>query len=174
MMKHPFFLFFACALSAVSIEAMADCADPNFEWSATNPQVNVRHVFCGEFNAQGRPTGVHSMAIVNTSAIVLGVNNPVPLGNGIFNATVTFSNNGIQSQKLSTFFPNTCSQAQITESIVYAANHQTGPALPWGVLGPSAPQANDNTYCQGSNGQPITIRMGLINNNTQVNTAFPN
>lgn len=173
-MKHSSTLIFAGLLGLFATGARADCADPNFDWSATNPPVNVRHVFCGEFNNQGRPTGLHSMAIVNTSAIILGVNNPVPLGNGIFNATVTFTNNGIQSQKLSTFFPNACSQAQITNSIVYAANHQIGPALPWGVLGPSAPQANDNNYCLGSNGQPITIRMGLINNNSQVNTAFPN
>ena len=173
-MKHASFLLFALALSAIASEASADCSDSNFEWSPTKPPVNVRHVFCGEFNSSGKPTGVHSTAIVNTSAIVLGVDKPVDLGNGIFNATVHFSNNGIKSQKISTFFPLTCGEAQITKSIAYAANNQTGPAVPWGVLGPSAPQANDNAYCLGSNGQPITIRMGLINNNTQVNTAFPN
>lgn len=172
--KHLSAMLFALAMSAAALDASADCADPNFNWSATNPQVNVRHVFCGDFNAQGRPTGLHSMAIANTSAIILGVNNPVNLGNGIYNATVSFTNNGVQSQKLSTFFPNACSQDQITASIVYAANNQSGPAQPWGVYGPSAPQNGGNAYCLGSNGQPIRIRMGLINNNTQVNTAFPN
>lgn len=172
--KHFSAMLFALVLSATAFGASANCAAPNFNWSATNPPVNVRHIFCGEFNAQGQPTGLHSTAIVNTSAIILGVNNPVNLGNGVFNATVSFTNNGVQSQKLSTFFPLTCSQAQITTSIVYAANNQTGPAQPWGVLGPSAPLNGGNAYCLGSNGQPLTIRMGLINNNTQVNTAFPN
>lgn len=165
-------LLFACVSG---IASAADCTDPNFHWSATTPQVNVRHVFCGEFNRNGRPTGVHSMAIIFTSnsAIVIGVNNPRNQRNGIYDATVTFSNNGVQSEKMSTFYPNACSQAQITNSIVYAATHQTGPAVPWGVLGPSAPQAGGPTYCLGSNGQPITIRMGLIDNNSRVNTAFP-
>jgi hypothetical protein len=160
-------------LGIAALDAAANCADPNFHWSATNPPINVRHVFCGEFNAQGRPTGMHATVIANTSAIIVGINNPVNLRNGIYDATVTFSNNGIVSNKMSTFFPNACNQAQITNSIEYAATHQTGPAQPWGVLGPSAPQANDNTYCLGSNGQPFAIRMGLINNNAQVNTAFP-
>lgn len=50
-------MFFAGLLGLASTAALADCADPNFDWSATNPPVNVRHVFCGEFNNQGRPTG---------------------------------------------------------------------------------------------------------------------
>lgn len=171
--KHLSAIFLALLISAVTLKASANCSDPNFNWSNSNPPVNVRHVFCGDFNKQGKPTGLHSTAIVTTSAIILGINNPVNLGNGIYNATVSFTNSGRQSQKLSTFFPNACSEAQITTSIVYAANNQTGPANPWGVLGPSAPQKSDKTYCLGSNGQPITIRMGLINT-TNVNTAFPN
>ncbi|MBI5936528.1 MAG: EndoU domain-containing protein [Betaproteobacteria bacterium] len=173
MHKHLSTLLFALAIATAAFGASADCADPNFDWSATNPPVNVRHVFCGAFNAQGRPTGLHSMAIVNTSAIILGVNNPANPRNGVYDATVAFTNNGVRSQKMSTFFPNACSQGQITASIVYAANNQTGPAQPWGVLGPSAPQNGGNAYCLGSNGQPIVIRMGLLNDG-RVNTAFPN
>lgn len=172
-MERPHTLLLVCAIGLGPTVAAANCADPDFHWSATNPPVNVRHVFCGEFNRQGRPTGVHSMAIVNTSAIVLGVNHPRNPHNGIYDAAVIFNKSGREIQKMSTFYPNACSQAQIVNSIVHAASHQTGPAQPWGMLGPSAPKANDNSYCLGSNGQPFTIRMGLIDNNSRVNTAFP-
>lgn len=172
-MRHPYWLFIAGTLGLVPAWAFADCANPAFGWSATRPPVNVRHVFCGEFNTKGRPTGAHSMAMINTSAIVLGVTNPRNPRNGLFDATVIFNDNGRQAPKLSTFYPDACSPGQIVNSIAYAASHQTGPAQPWGVLGPSAPKAGDKAYCLGSNGQPFTIRMGLIDGDSRVNTAFP-
>src|SRR5579872_1143988 len=30
------------------------------EWSATSPPVNVTHIFAGEINKRGKPTGFHS------------------------------------------------------------------------------------------------------------------
>ncbi|HEY4596429.1 MAG TPA: hypothetical protein VIJ02_08525, partial [Thermoanaerobaculia bacterium] len=35
-------------------------ARPDEEWSRTSPPVNVTHIFEGEINKRGKPTGFHS------------------------------------------------------------------------------------------------------------------
>jgi hypothetical protein len=132
-------------------------------------QVNAAHVFCGEINKKGSPTGFHSMALYASASKnkIRSVKKSSDLGNGLYDAVVTFTNG---SQKSSTFYPDACSYEQILKSIAYAAAHPTGNARRWGKLGPSAPTLGDASYCLGTNGQPFTIRM---NDTTQVNTAFP-
>jgi hypothetical protein len=152
----------------------APCNNINYHWSNTQPRVNVRHVFCGEIAANNQPKGFHSSVHLQASTVVTQVTNPVPgVTAGTYNATVHFAAPANPTSKMSTFFPDACSEAQVTTSIVYAANNQTGPAQPWGQLGPSGPLGADNTYCLDTNNAPFTIRMGLLQQG-DVNTAFPN
>lgn len=149
------------------------CNDVNYHWSPTQPRVNVRHVFCGEIGADNKPKGFHSKVHLQASTVVTQVTNPSPpQPAGTYNATVHFTAPANPTTKPSTFFPDACTEAQVTMSIVYAANHQIGPVAPWGQLGPSAPVHADNTYCLGSNSAPFNIRMGLLATG-DVNTAFP-
>lgn len=152
----------------------APCDDPTWGWSATNPPVNTRHVFCGEVDgAQHRPKGFHSNQLLAESTVVTAINNIRNVRNGIYDADVSFAAPAQPNVKMSTFFPDACTVGQITASIVYAVTHQVGPHPQWGVLGPSAPQAGAAGYCLDSTGSAFEIRMGLLQNG-DVNTAFPN
>jgi hypothetical protein len=152
---------------AGSAEAQPNCNAAGALWSATAPPVNQRHIFCGEIDGV-QVKGYHSTQVL-PSNVVTGINNIVPIANGIYNATVTFTNN---NTKLSTFFPNGCTADQIVTSVVYAANNSTGPAQPWGRYGPSAPPAGGAAYCLDTTGTRFRIRYGLLNTGN-VNTAFP-
>jgi hypothetical protein len=156
------------ALSAGS----APCTDASWHWSSTTPKVNRQHVFCGEIGSNKKPKGFHSIAHQGASVVVTGVKNKRNNRNGIYDATVDFASPASPSSKMSTFFPDACSEEQITNSIVYAATHTTGNHPSWGKLGPSAPAPNAPNYCLDSNGNPFEIRMGLVGGD--VNTAFPN
>ncbi|HLY97603.1 MAG TPA: EndoU domain-containing protein [Candidatus Angelobacter sp.] len=150
--------------------AQPNCNAAGQHWSATVPQVNQRHIFCGEIGSGGQPKGYHSTQNPPPTNVVVSVVNVVPIANGIYNATVNFNNH---THKISTFFPNACTANQIVQSVVYAANNQTGPAPGWGVYGMSAPPGGGAAYCLNSAAAPFRIKMGLLGNG-DVNTAFPN
>lgn len=155
-----------------SSAAQAACSLPT--WSGGSVPVNQEHVFCGEISG-GTPKGYHSATVVPPAVgkTVVSISNIAPLSNGIYNATAKFSNN---STKLSTFFPNACSQSQIVTSVQYAYAHNGGQgSLPWGVSGMSAPPTGGASYCLNSAGQPFEIRMGTIGSGSslKINTAFP-
>ncbi len=156
---------------AVSGGAQAACALPT--WSGGSVPVNQEHVFCGEISG-GSPKGYHSATVIPPAVgkTVVSLSNIVPLSNGIYNATAKFSNG---SSKLSTFFPNACTQAQIVTSVQYAYAHNGGPVQPWGVSGMSAPPTGGASYCLNSANQPFEIRMGTIGSGSslKINTAFP-
>ena len=161
------------ALVALGLAGKAS-AQPNCNaagplWSATAPQVNQRDIFCGEIHSR-QPKGYHSTQNPPPTNVVVGVVNVVPIANGIYNATVNFNNH---THKISTFFPNACTANQIVQSVVYAANNQTGPAPGSGVYGMSAPPGGGAAYCLNSAAAPFRIKMGLLPNGN-VNTAFPN
>jgi hypothetical protein len=170
--KNWIALVFACVAAYLPTGAEASCANAAW-WSATTPPINLLHIFCGELD-HGTPKGFHSTQLQATSTVVTGVTNQNPASPApaqIYTATVTFVNG---STKLSTFFPNQCTQQQIETSVLYAYNNQTGPASPWGVLGPSAPGIGTLGYCLTTAGAPFPIRMGLITSGSvRINTAFP-
>lgn len=149
--------------------ASAGCEDANYSWSQTDPSVNLRHVFCGE-TAGKKSKGYHSKVFAPTTDVVTGTQNKGAVDNGMYNAQVNFKTPA--QAKNSTFFPDSCTEDQIVKSIVYASQNSTGPAQPWGRLGPSAPAGEVAGYCVGADKKRIVIRYAL-DNDGDVNTAFP-
>jgi hypothetical protein len=169
---------FLGVLLTVSINANAEfscqnqqssCQKKQSIWSDSQPAINLEHIFCGESD-RGRNKGFHSRYLLSTSPVVVEITNKKQLKGGIYSARVKF-NNG--KSKFSTFFPDHCNLETITRSVIYAATHSSGDHPQWGILGPSAPEADSADYCLQTNGEVFSIRMGLIKQGTRVNTAFP-
>ncbi|WP_374978805.1 EndoU domain-containing protein [Pseudomonas solani] len=168
--------------------------------SRINPQINQRHIFCGEINGAGAAVGFHSrpgnhdpvlggpaapFAARITAGrdffVQPGINHPAPyryLGRGI-----QVANAGVWVPKagagVSTFYPDSCTQVQVVESIRYAYTHPIQGVGPVGgpnfFTGPSAPSVGAVNYCVGENGNPFTIG-GFLNNIGglwTINSAYP-
>jgi hypothetical protein len=162
------FAYALLTLGLASGTASAKC--PIATWSATAPPVNQLHIFCGEIS-NNSPKGYHSKVYAPPTDVVTSTQNETVPVNGVYDGRVNF-NNG--SNKFSTFFPNTCTQAHIIMSVLYAHAHPLvpQPVLPWGTVGPSAPAAGAAGYCLGSNGNPIKLRYATLGNGN-INSAFP-
>ncbi|MDQ7091011.1 MAG: EndoU domain-containing protein [Methylococcales bacterium] len=153
----------------VAAHAELSCQSKLVTWSDSRPAVNLKHIFCGE-SKNGRNKGVHSNYLLSTSPLVTGISNKKQLKGGIYSAKVKFSDG---KSKFSTFFPDHCTLATITRSVIYASTHKTANHRQWGILGQSAPKPDSRGYCLQFNGDTFTIRMGLMKNGSRVNTAFP-
>ncbi|HEY0095324.1 MAG TPA: EndoU domain-containing protein, partial [Archangium sp.] len=161
-------------LSAASAQAQVNCTTLA-HWSATAPPVNQIHIFCGEWDGT-RPKGFHSRpggldpVTVGTFAITQPAN-----AQGIYGASWSYAAHPTPS-KYSTMFPDTCSTAQVLNSIAYAALNPTAcpsTAPTWAWCGPSRPSGgNAANYCSSANGTVFTIA-GASLGNGNVNTAFP-
>ncbi len=164
------FIAFTCFSVSGNIFAQ-NCGD--LHWVSTdNVQINAAHIFCGEIK-NDKPKGFHSMAIADSAgehAIKLPLKDINPLGGGLYDARVYFSNG---TRKFSTFFPDSCDYKAVLKSVAYAFANIKGNAEPWGVYGASAPAKGSAGYCLLDDGNVFDIRMGLINNDSKVNTAFP-
>lgn len=160
------------ALAAV---AAHNCTDRQFYWSADDPRINLRHLFCGEIR-RGQPKGFHSVRLVATARLIRNVGHRTEEGGGIYSAIVEFANG---RSKLSTFFPDHCTLEQIVRSVSHAAANVSGRHRAWGAIGlsappPAAPRRGDlETFCLDNTGQPFEIRLGVLANG-RINTAFPN
>ncbi|NBC32086.1 MAG: hypothetical protein GVY13_05360 [Alphaproteobacteria bacterium] len=146
------------------------CGDAGYHWSATEPAVNLRHIFCGDENRRGRAVGFHSTLALGQPAVPALVpgsreQDETP---GIFSADIVFPDG---QEKFSTFFPEACDESQILASVLHAAS-DARPVEPWGYAGPSAPaDADPGAYCLAG-GAPFAIRVGTLDDG-RINTAFP-
>ncbi len=88
-------------------------------WSATRPAINLTHLFAGEINRRGRPTGYHARPGGMDpwgSGIVRVIDRPNRFG--VYTARVWI---GRRSRtKFSTFFPDRLSREQVVASILNA------------------------------------------------------
>jgi hypothetical protein len=173
MFSRKIVSLFACALLGLWASGTAFAQCPTGTWSASppNPQVNQRHIFCGEIGGNGRPKGYHSKVYPPPVDVVLNTQNETAPVNGVYDGRVNF-NNG--THKFSTFFPDHCTQAEIVASVRYASANPLHPQPngPWGSVGPSAAGAHAAGHCLGNDGNPIMVRHADVNNN-RINTAFP-
>lgn len=124
---------------------------PHWSNFASGPQVNQPHIFCGEFS-NGRPKGFHSRpGGTNPRTVARFQVTQPPNRRGIYG--VRWSHGADPSrEKFSTMFPDRCSQAQVLESIRYAARNQIscpGGAPDWAWCGYNRP-GNRSTSAQAA------------------------
>ena len=127
-------------------------------WSTTNPEINLWHIFRGEINRKGKPTGFHSRPGGQDPADARVVSlRDRPNRLGVYTANVEVRDGGQWKSKFSSFFPDNLSEQEVIEVIVHAYNNSDAPnRQPWS--GPSG---------LGFQVQGYTTSRGGIN------TAFP-
>jgi hypothetical protein len=146
-------------------------------WSKTDPPVNQRHVFCGEWNKRKqRPTGFHSRpagqnpATIDTLKITQKQNHA-----GLYGLRWSYAGRPGRD-KYSSMFPDTCSRKQVLNSIVYAVNHPKpcpAGAPRWAKCGPNKPAGEEQGYCRAADNSIFTIAYARLKNSNKINSAFP-
>lgn len=167
----------AFMLSVQPASAQVVCpANPH--WTATVPPINADHVFCGEVRNNGTAAGFHSRpGGANPATVANFVVTQVPNANGVYGGNVTLVNpNGANPTKFSTMFPDSCSQAEVVQSILYAhANQVACPAgAPgWASCGMNRPDPATPGHCVGDDAASRFFIAFATLGNGNVNTAFP-
>ncbi|WP_417803315.1 EndoU domain-containing protein [Thalassospira lucentensis] len=159
--------------------ASAQVACPaNPHWTGTVPPINADHVFCGEIRKNGTAAGFHSRpGGVNPATVANVVVNQPPNTNGIYGGNVILVNpNGPNPAKFSAIFPDSCSQAEVVQSILYAhANPVACPAgAPgWATCGMNRPNPATPGHCVGDDATTRFFIAFATLGNGNINTAFP-
>ncbi len=162
-------------LATSHADAQINCSRLS-HWSSTNPQINLHHIFCGEWDSRrSRPKGFHSRPNgVSPNTVGSFQISQSPNSQGIYGANWGYAGYSGQT-KFSTMFPDRCTQQQVTNSISYASSNRTScpsNAPNWAWCGSSAPSANAAQYCNGDDGSIFTVA-GAYLNDGRINTAFP-
>lgn len=133
---------------------------PTERWSDTRPAVNLEHIFHGEINRRGKPTGFHSAPDGDepeTARIRRVLSGPNKAGVYTARVEVYDKSSGQWREKFSSMFPDTLSPEQVLDAVVHAWNNRDkSRKQPWS--GPSGL------------GFPI---QGYVLNDGRINTAFP-
>lgn len=129
-------------------------------WTKTDPPINATHIFLGEINRSGKPTGFHAKpgGVEPKNARIEAISDG-PNAAGVYTAQVEIRDRltGQWKEKFSTLFPDRLSHPQVIEAILNAYHHRIpGNDAPW--RGPSG---------LGFEVQGYTLRDGRIN------TAYP-
>lgn len=147
--------------SAVSQSGSATSAhaEPDYpQWSKTDPNINLWHVFEGEINRSGKPVGFHSRPGGNdpSSARVKSIRDK-PNRAGVYTATIEIRDGNQWKEKFSSFFPDNMSSDDVIEAVLNAYN-----------------KSNDRQAqpFEGPSGLGFTIQ-GYTSNQGGINTAFP-
>lgn len=128
------------------------------KWSKTSPEINLHHVFEGEINRKGKPTGFHSRpgGIDPAGAKIIRIKDG-PNSKGVYTATIAVQDGGQWKEKFSSFFPDNMSADEVMQAIINAYNKSSNKnKQPW----------------QGPSGYGFTIQ-GYTTNRGGINTAFP-
>ena len=126
------------------------------EWSRTSPPVNVTHIFEGEINKRGKPTGFHSRPGGKDPAnarLVRIVDQPNRAG--VYTADVEIRSGSQWLGKRSTLYPDRLDREAVIRAVLNAFQHRTG---------------NGEKF-RGPSGQGFTIE-GYYQNG-RINTAYP-
>ncbi len=129
-------------------------------WTNTKPAINLTHIFQGEINRKGKPTGFHSKfnGKVAEGAKIVRIKGK-PNKAGVYTADVAIKDprNGQWKKKFSSMFPDDMKAKEVVRAILHAyKNRQKGKSTPW--RGPSG------------HGFPIE---GYLLRNGKINTAYP-
>lgn len=129
-------------------------------WTQTDPSVNATHIFQGEINRRGKPTGFHAKFNGQTpkSVRILRVKGK-PNKAGVYTAEIAIQDKdtGEWKEKFSSMFPDELQITDVVKAIVHAyKNREKDHSQPW--RGPSG------------HGFPIE---GYLLKNGNINTAYP-
>lgn len=128
------------------------------QWSDTDPNINLWHVFEGEINRNGKPVGFHSRPGGNDpgNARVVSVRDQ-PNSLGVYTATIEVLDGSQWKSKFSSFFPDALSQDEVINAILNAYSNSADPAA---------------QPFEGPSGLGFTIQ-GYTSGRGGINTAFP-
>lgn len=127
-------------------------------WSKTNPEINLWHVFEGEINRKGKPTGFHSRPGGRdpANARVKSIKDR-PNRAGVYTANIEVRDGRQWKGKFSSFFPDSMSQQEVVSAVLHAYKNSKNPSRqPW----------------SGPSGQGFQIQ-GYTTSRGGINTAFP-
>ena len=128
------------------------------KWSDTSPNINLLHIFEGEINRRGKPTGFHSRPNGQdpANARVTSVKDQ-PNRHGVYTANIEVRDGNQWKPKFSSFFPDDLSRDEVIDVILNAYNNSSNPnAQPW----------------EGPSGAGYRVQ-GYTSNQGGINTAFP-
>ncbi len=137
----------------------ASSGRPAEEWSRTSPPVNVTHIFEGEINRRGMPTGFHSRPGGQdppNARLVRIVDRPNRAG--VYSAEVEIRSGSPGSPwlaKRSTLYPDRLDREAVIRAVLNAYQNRTG----------------GGERFRGPSGQGFTIE-GYFQNG-RINTAYP-
>jgi hypothetical protein len=145
------------ALLPFGLAGRSKSARERVEWSATDPPVNVTHIFEGQINSRGKPVGFHARpggrnpANARVARILSGPNRQ-----GVYTAEVEIRDGGRWLEKTSTLYPDALSRQAVLDAVLHAwRGRTTGRAEKF--RGPSGLGFTIEGYFQGG----------------RINTAYP-
>jgi len=133
---------------------------PGRQWSQTNPEINLGHIFEGVINSRGRPTGFHSRPDSKDPqhARLKKILSPAN-SNGVYTAKVEIYDprERLWKEKFSTLFPDSMNRQEVIQAILYAWNRR---------------KTGNKTKWEGPSGKGFPIQ-GYLNKRDSINTAYP-
>jgi len=145
--------------SSTSSSSNTAASHPDYkQWSDTDPNINLWHVFEGEINRKSKPVGFHSRpgGVDPANAKVLSVRDK-PNRLGVYTATIAVRDGGQWKEKFSSFFPDALSRDEVVAAVLNAYNKSDNPsAQPW----------------EGPSGLGFRVQ-GYTSARGGINTAFP-
>ena len=128
------------------------------QWSTTEPNINLWHVFEGEINRSGKPVGFHSRpgGIDPDNARLTSVRDK-PNKAGVYTATIEIRDGDEWKSKFSSFFPDSMERADVIDAVLNAYE-KSGDQSAQPFEGPSGRGFKIQGYTSGRGG---------------INTAFP-
>ena len=127
-------------------------------WSDTDPNINLSHVFHGEINGSGKPTGFHSRpGGVDPDGARIKRLRDQPNRLGVYTAQVEIRDGGQWKEKFSSLFPDDLDAPDVVDAVLHAYRNADNPrAQPW----------------EGPSGLGFRIQ-GYTSSRGGINTAFP-
>ena len=129
-------------------------------WTHTKPQLNATHIYIGEINGYGKPSGFHARfnGQVPENIRILGITSQ-PNKAGVYMAQIAIRDDrsGEWKEKLSSMFPDSMNTMEVVKAILHAyRNREEGHSQPW----------------RGPSGLGFPIE-GTQLANGMINTAYP-
>jgi len=127
------------------------------KWSDTSPNINLPHIFDGEINRRGKPTGFHSRPGGNdpSNARMVSIKDG-PNRHGVYTANIEVRDGNQWKSKFSSFFPDSLSRDEVLQVILHAYNNSKSEGNKW----------------EGPSGEGYVVQ-GYTTGQGGINTAYP-